>query len=289
MWWKIRNQIEGFKELLFLYRTYLVLLGWVILSILLLQSNTNPQLTSVRRVYLALSATIGRTQEYLPRWIKKEEYDQLRRQYIEMVKRNMVLEDAYIENAKLRRLYRFQERFPLKTVAAHILTKLPDPQYNTFLLNVGYQDGIQKNMNVISSRGLVGKISEVYEDHSVCEIILDERFRCAGKIQRTRLDGVILWKGTMNEVGFYGVLKHLDVKPGDVILTSEYSDYFLPNIPVGVVVGINNAVSGLFKDIRIKTFTDFHTLEDVYILTDTSRAITGRAGFEKLFIRPEMF
>lgn len=289
MWWKIRNQIEGFGELLALYRTYLVLLLWIVLSILLIQSNTNPQLTTVRKVILAVTAGLARYQEYLPQWIRREDYDQLRRRYVDAVKRNIILEDAYIENARLRKMYRFQQRFPMNTTVAHILTKLPDPQYHTFILHVGLKDGIRKDMNVISSRGLVGKITETYDDHSVCEIMLDERFRCAGKIQRTRLDGIIHWTGTFNEVGFYGVLKHLDVKIGDVILTSEYSDYYLPNIPVGVVVGINNEVSGLFKDIRIKTFTDFHTLEEVYVLTDTSRTIPNRPGFEKWFIRPESF
>jgi cell shape-determining protein MreC len=101
------------------------------------------------------------------------------------------------------------------------------------------------------------------------------------------LDGIIIWKGESNEMGFYGVLKHFDVKIGDVVLTSEYSDYFLPNIPVGVVYKINNEVPGLFKDIRLKTFTEFHTLEDVFILTDTTHSVALNRGFEQSFIQRE--
>lgn len=286
MWWKLRNQITGFKELVYIYRRYFILLALVVLSVVLLQTNTNPQMTVIRRVFLFLTAGIGHYTGQMPVFISRSEYNRIMDQNIELVKRNIVLEDAYLENVKLRQIIRFRDRFPLTTVPAHIITKIPDPKYNTLLLTAGSDKNIRKDMNVISTRGLVGKISEVYDDHSVCEIILDERFRCAGKIQRTRLDGVMLWKSEMNEVGFYGVLKHFDVKIGDVILTSEYSDYFMPNIPVGVVYKINNEVPGLFKDIRVKTFTAFHTLEDVYILTDTTRGIAMKRGFEQSFIQP---
>ncbi len=285
MWWKFRNQIYGIRELISLYRRYLILLLLIVLSILLLQTNTNPQLTFIRQRFLYLTSLSGHYAGQLPSVIQGADYERLRNQNLELTKRNIVLEDAFLENIKLRKIIHFQNRFPLATVAAHIITKIPDPNYNTIILNVGSDQSIKKDMNVISLRGLIGKISEIYSDHSVCEILLDDRFRSAGKIQRTRLDGIILWKGEVNEMGFYGVLKHFDVKIGDVILTSEYSDYFLPNIPVGVVYKINNEVSGLFKDIRIKTFTEFHTLEDVFILTDTTRSITLKRGFEQSFIQ----
>ncbi len=285
MWWKLRNQIAGFRELVYIYRRYFILLALVVISIILLQTNTNPQTTVIRRVFLFLTAGIGHYTAQLPVFISRSEYNRLMDQNIELAKRNMVLEDAYLENVKLRQIIRFRDRFPLTTLPAHIITKISDPKYNTLLLTAGYDKGVRKDMNVISARGLVGKISEVYDDHSVCEIILDERFRSAGKIQRTRLDGVLLWKSEMNEVGFYGVLKHFDVKIGDVILTSEYSDYYLPNVPVGVVYKINNEVPGLFKDIRVKTFTEFHRLEHVYILTDTTHSIAMKRGFEQSFLQ----
>ncbi len=285
MWWKIRNQISGLRELSYLYRQYIVLLSLVVLSIVLLQTNTNPQLTVIRRYFLMLASMAGHYADRLPSFISQAEHERLRDQNLELMKRNIVLEDAYIENVRMRKILRFQDRFPLTTLASHILTRIPDPNYNTIVLNAGSDRGIRKDMNVISLRGLAGKISEIYSDHSVCEILLDERFRCSGKIQRTRIDGIILWKGETNEMGFYGVLKHFDVRIGDVILTSEYSDYFLPNIPVGVVYKINNEVPGLFKDIRLKTFTEFHALEEVFVLTDTTRSIALKRGFEESFIR----
>lgn len=286
MWWNLRNQISGFKELIFLYRQYIVLLALVIVSVILLQTNTNPQITFFRQRFLYMASLTGYYADKIPSMISRADYERLQEQNLELVKRNIVLEDALIENVKLRKIILFQERFPLTTTAAHILTKIPDPNYNTIVLNAGFNRGIRKDMNVISLRGLIGKISEIYDDHSVCEIMLDERFRSAGKIQRTRLDGIILWKGSMNEMGFYGVLKHFDVRIGDVILTSEYSDHYMPNVPVGVVYNINNEVPGLFKDIRLRTHTDFHTLEDVFILTDTARSKTLQRGFEQAFIKP---
>ncbi|HNF86262.1 MAG TPA: rod shape-determining protein MreC, partial [bacterium] len=96
--------------------------------------------------------------------------------------------------------------------------------------------------------------------------------------------GVVFWLGNPDEVAFYGVLKNLDVRIGDVILTSEYSEYFLPNFRVGVVTEVNNEIEGLFKDIRVQTAVDFDRLEEVFVVTDTSRTRSVAVGFENYFI-----
>lgn len=284
MYWKLKNLLDDFYQIIDVYKNYFVFLILLIISAVLLESNTNPQITFFRRGAIYISAVIGEQFSRIPRiWNYEEKNRLLEQRNIDLAKRNIVLEDAYLENIKLRQMLKFKDRFPLQTIPARIIMKAPDPNLSTMTLNKGRNDGIREHQSVITDRGLVGLITEAAENHSVCQIMLDKNFRAAAKIQRTRLNGVVFWQGTPNEVGFYGVLKNLDVRVGDVILTSEYSEFFLPNFRVGVVHAIDNEIEGIFKNIHVKTAVDFNTIEEVFVITDTSRAVSKMIGFENYF------
>lgn len=284
MLWKFRNFLDGFYQIIDAYKNHFVFLLLLILSMILLESNTNPQITSLRKRAIYISALIGEQFTRIPRMRNNEDHNRsLEQRNIELAKRNVVLEDAYLENIKLRQMLKFKDRFPLNTTPAHIIMKAPDPNLSTIVLDKGRIDGIRLNQSVITDRGLVGMITHVEDGHSVCQIMLDKNFRAAAKIQRTRFNGIVLWQGIPNQVIFYGVLKNLDVRVGDVILTSEYSEFFAPNFRVGIVNAINNEIEGIFKNIQVKTSVDFDTLEDVFVVTDTSKMASHRIGFENYF------
>lgn len=284
MIWQFRNVVENFKQALTTYRDYLVFLLLIIASLLLLQTNENPQMTWVRQRVLFVAALLGDAVYDVHGSVNTgETIDRLRRENMELYKKNIALEDAYLENIRLRHLLNFEQRFPLPTVPAKVVLKDNDPYLSTLTLGKGRTDGIRVNQAVITSKGLVGKILSTDSRTSICETLQDQQFRVAGKIQRTRFEGIVFWEGVRNEVGFYGILKNLDVRLGDVVLTSEYSQYFQPNFKIGIVTEVNNEVEGLFKSIRVRTSVDFGTLEEVFVVTDTSKTISSRRGFESYF------
>ncbi len=279
MYWKIRNFVSGFNEVLYVYRSYFVFFILITISILLLQTNPHPSMTFIRQRLIYISALIGE-RIYSLKPEPNDEIKRLEKENIELATRNIILEEALLENIQLRTKLGFQQKFPLKTTPAHITARNPDPVKSTITLNKGAVDGVRNGQNVINERGLVGLISDVSENYSVCQIILDRKFRVAARIQRSRYNGVVHWPGRSNEVGFYGVLKNLDVKLGDVVLTSEYSEFCFPNIRIGVVEEVNNEIEGIFKDIRLRTFVDFNTLENVFVINDTlSSKITGLENY----------
>jgi rod shape-determining protein MreC len=288
MYWQIRNYVSGFFEILATYRSYLLFLLLIVLAVLLLQTNRNPQIDFLRRRIMGVTTDLawrfGRLVHSLQ---DREAIERLERRNMDLARQNILLEDAYLENIKLRHLLRFQERFPLKTQPAAVIMRTRSIDRNTLVLDRGERDGIRTNLNVINDRGLVGKVIETSPEYSVCRLMLDRSFRVAARIQRTRLNGIVYWLGDANEVGFYGVLKNLDVRLGDVVLTSEYSEYFLPNFRVGVVTSVNNEVAGLFKDIRVRTSADFNTLEEVFVVMDTVKALSSGRDFEKNFFGEE--
>jgi rod shape-determining protein MreC len=96
--------------------------------------------------------------------------------------------------------------------------------------------------------------------------LLNRDVRVSAKVQRTRIDGIIRWNGG-RFLSMENVAKTLDVLPGDVIITSDYSSIFPPGIRVGVVESARQIPGSLFQNITVAPAVDFFRLEQVAVLT----------------------
>jgi rod shape-determining protein MreC len=134
-------------------------------------------------------------------------------------------------------------------------------------LNVGKQDGVLPHMPVINEGGLVGVVSAVSKHYSVVRIVLNTDFRASAKVERSRVDGILAWDG--NALLLTNVAKTLDVKAGDLLVTSEYSSTYPPNIRVGVVREVTQQPGSLFKRVVVIPGVDFVTAEDVFLIAYT--------------------
>ena len=68
------------------------------------------------------------------------------------------------------------------------------------------------------------------------------------------------------------VAKTLDVKSGDVLITSEYSSMFPQGIRVGIVSEVTEQEGTLFKSVTIAPAVDFVKLEEVFVILATPNA-----------------
>jgi rod shape-determining protein MreC len=58
----------------------------------------------------------------------------------------------------------------------------------------------------------------------------------------------------------------VEIRPGDVLYTSGFSQIYPPNIKVGTVLQAEINTELLFQKIKVKPSVNFNTLEEVYIL-----------------------
>jgi rod shape-determining protein MreC len=122
-------------------------------------------------------------------------------------------------------------------------------------------------MPVVSDGGLIGIVTAVTKHYSTVNILLNTEFRVSGKVQRSRVDGIVMWDG--KTLSLKNVPKMRDVKVGDVITTSEYSNTFPPDIRIGLVSDVHEQPSALFKSITIEPGVDFVKLETVFVMAYT--------------------
>lgn len=270
--------LQRLIDLVFVFREYVVLAACVAVSLLLLTMNDNPQVKRLRTIATVVAGTVGHQLGFITAYFGlKDENAVLRRVNVELADEATQLREARLENFRLRSLLKFKEASAYRLIAAEVVGKSLALQRNSLTLNVGESDGVRPLMPVVSDAGLVGVVTAVSSGFSTVNIVLNTEFRASARVQRTRVDGIAAWDGTV--LRFRNVAKTMDVQPGDVLLTSTYSNLFPPDIRIGVVKSVEQQRGSLFHDIIVAAGVDFVRLEEVFVVSSVPSA--ERAGLEQ--------
>ena len=258
----------GFKGQWERNRDRFVFSGTLLFSLLLMAFHQSPPLLFLHKT---ISGSTGKIQEWIfwiPRvWDVQKKNQKLIEQVGQLSLQKNRYEEVLMENRRLRHLLNFKERSGLDFVAAEIIGRGTVGVEGSILLNKGQNDGCQKNRALMTERGLVGKLLFVGPSTSVGQLLTDPNFRVSAKVQRSRVVGIVRWLYG-NLCVMEGVPQRSDVRVGDRILTSGYSQVFPPGIAIGRIVEVAPEKSGLFSRILLRTEVDFGTLEEVLVLKD---------------------
>jgi rod shape-determining protein MreC len=144
---------------------------------------------------------------------------------------------------------------------------------NYLTLNKGYKHGIQNNMAVITSTGVVGQVKDVSENFCTVMSLLHSKTTINSKIKKDGSYGPLIWDGsdfryaTLNDIP-----THVRLAKGDTIVTSAYSRTFPENILIGTVESYERPAGKYFYTIKVKLSTDFKKLTYVYIVKNIHKA-----------------
>ncbi|MEW6523780.1 MAG: rod shape-determining protein MreC [Bacillota bacterium] len=177
------------------------------------------------------------------------------------------LEELNAENERLRALLGFARTLEAEYIPAGVTGRNPDNWFQTITINRGSLHGVSPNDVVVTSQGLVGRVSTVSARSATVMLILDPDSGVGAMVQRTRDAGVAL--GSAGDRRFLHMkmfFREASVAPGDVIVTSGLSYIFPKGILVGVVESVGIDHSGLVKTARIRPAVDFHRLEEVLVI-----------------------
>lgn len=173
------------------------------------------------------------------------------------------------ENEKLSELLDASSRYgQYSTITSNIIAKDPGNWYQTFTIDKGSNDGIEKNMVVLAFGGLVGKVEEVGTNYAKVSSIINGTYSVTSKTLRTDDEGFV--KGDIVNKGILKmeyIDKDAEIKEGDEIVTSHLSNIYPAGITIGSVTEVhldnNNKLS---KTAIIKPAVDFKHLEKVLVI-----------------------
>lgn len=237
----------------------------LLISLVLVFQNENVQIRYLRAVAVGVIGTIQNTFSFIPNIFELEKENRtLRETNINLSTEVSQLKESKLENLRFNQMLEFKLEKRIGMIPGKVIGKSLIQTRNTITLNIGSDDSVKEGMTVITDKGLVGKIIGTSGSFSIAQILLNKELKVSAKDQRSRVDGIISWEGEF-DVMMKNVSKSADVMAGDVVITSEYSNTFPPGIPIGYVTSVGT-VDNLFKKIDIRTFVDFETLEEVFIL-----------------------
>ena len=137
---------------------------------------------------------------------------------------------------------------------------------NYITLEKGSLQGIEPEMAVISSVGVVGIVKDVSEHYSTVISLLHSGTKISSKIKKNDYFGSTVWNGASPRYGnLLDIPSHALVSIGDTIVSSTFSGIFPRGIMIGTVSAIGTSGES-FKEIKVKFSTDFQNLSYVYVV-----------------------
>ena len=174
------------------------------------------------------------------------------------------------ENIRYREFLNFKKRDNLKFMGADVASKGISANLSSILINRGEDDGVYINDPVLSSRGVVGKITAVSKKTSEVQLISDVNFRLSVKIAPDEVEGILRWIG--KDICEIAELKKIsDIEIGDIVLTSNLSIYFPPNLPVGEVISIYEKSDSSNRVVRMRMYSDLSTINQLFVVLKDAR------------------
>jgi rod shape-determining protein MreC len=175
------------------------------------------------------------------------------------------LSETYAENRRLKGLLALKEKTPYKVIAARVIARSPDNWSSLVVIDKGANQGIRRDMAVMSFLGLAGRVVEVAGSTSKVMLVNDSDFAVSALVQRSRKEGLIA--GTL---GASLAMRYLDtdtdIRPGDAIITSGLNGRFPKGLLIGRVVEVNLEFSGLSKYALVRPAVNLSGLEEVLVI-----------------------
>lgn len=115
------------------------------------------------------------------------------------------------------------------------------PFDNRITLNVGKDKGIQPAMPVANGQGLLAQISSVGPNTSTATLLTSPSLRVAALLEGNQ-KAVGLVRGETSRRLVMEIVEDVDVKLGDVIVTSGFSQYYPRGLRIGDVVEVRDDI-----------------------------------------------
>jgi rod shape-determining protein MreC len=204
----------------------------------------------------------------------KTEVERLRQQYASA-------QTAQNENASLKRLLRYEggPTFPkdFRAVNASVIARGPADIQQRVIVSAGADQGVRMNDPVVTSDGLVGRVTRVAAGLARVTLLTDATSAVAASDLRTKAYGLVQHgPGGGAQLVFSRVSKDKVVKQGDFVVTAGTQLASLPDIyPRGILIGRVTSVYqnnvDEFKHIQVDPFADFSSLDSIAILVPLGR------------------
>lgn len=275
------------------YRFYLFLLLFLLIPILSIDSTQRAprDYRFYDRIALAittpfqiaihwtLDSAVHFYENYVALWKTRSENQKLVDENRKLVNTIVNLRELEQENLRLRQLLQFKETYKLDAVVARMIASDVSSEFRAIRINRGKADGLEPNMAVMNSEGVIGRVLRVSESTSDVVTLLDPLSAVDSYIMRSRARGIVEGlTDALCQLKF--ALRVDDIQPGDILLSSGLGGSFPKGVPVGTVIKVTRKSFGITQKVEVKPSVDFSKIEEVLVVTRVDASPSHTTLFE---------
>ncbi len=154
----------------------------------------------------------------------------------------------------------------LQTVRARVTSGAVANFDDTIEIGKGANDGIKKDMPVVTGTGLVGSVVQVSDTHAVVRLVTDTSFQVGVNALGSAFNGVARGQGTDNQLKATMDVT-AQVTPGQILVTRAIPGGRFPSdLPVGTVAAVSSDDGSLQRSIDVDLLANLQDLTYVSVV-----------------------
>ncbi len=159
-----------------------------------------------------------------------------------------------------------------RILTAQIIKNSYSEANNYITIDKGRSDGVEQDMGVITSRGILGIVEKASSNFASVQSILNSKSIINAKISGTDYFGSLTWNRRDHQlVQLEDIPRLVPLREGDTIVTGAMSSIFPENIPIGTIEEFSLSESQSFYNIDVRLFNDMTNLKQVYLVRNRNR------------------
>ncbi len=200
-------------------------------------------------------------------WLRntRGENESLKKEVAQLQSKLTSYQEAYVENQRLRRLLDFKTSSAAETIPAQVIVHDLTGWFQTLMVDKGFRDGVAADMPVVNDEGVIGRVLDVSDHYSRIVLITDQGNAVDAVDQRNRVRGILRGKDANGCLLKY-IRGNLDIKEGDLVITSGKDGIYPKGLRLGVVHAVYKDPVDLFQKVEVRPLVRLSALEEVLII-----------------------
>lgn len=178
------------------------------------------------------------------------------------------------ENMRLHELLGSSFRLPERVIVAELLTIDIDPFSQQVVINKGEGYDVFPGQPVLDAMGVMGQVTEVSRFSSRVILLTDPSHSIPVQVNRNGLRAVVTGRGLGEPLKLEFMPHNMDIREGDLLVTSGLGGRFPTGYPVGIVSFIEYIEGKAFADITVEPAASLATSREVLLVLPSKSEIS---------------
>jgi rod shape-determining protein MreC len=197
------------------------------------------------------------------------ENDELRQRIQELEVELEGTRDLATENERLRKLLGLREESKYKILPTRIIGRDPSIWFDSAIVDRGSLDGVKLNMPVVSSGGIVGRVTAVGPLTSQVDLITRDKSgvgAIVGEVGESNALGVVTGTSKSDLLEMRYVSGSIDVQPGQIVYTTGQDGIYPAGLRVGEVVEVRSGSATTPHVILVRPGSKLESMQELAVL-----------------------